>query len=257
VAIHRSIADDHPYFDECLQLYLLNLATFAIGLHLEAQKDARHAFEIVNVLHSAFKARENEKAREISAQIGGEWDLPDYPEEIRWQSLGSDEDCVLHVSQSVVDFARRGEHKPTSLMYEVVPTTQTVSGGEIELPEAPEGLVAVDGAVPTRLFETVLAYLVGGSYERFNRHFQSKYGRNWPPELQFFRHLRNGCFHRNEFRIDRRNGTEQIDPSNPPKWHTYVMPSDAAMNGKKVIGEIAFFHQTHLLLLLDDMGTFA
>jgi hypothetical protein len=258
VTIHRSISEDHPFFDECLQLYLLNLATLAIGLHVETQKDAHRFAEIANTLFSAFEARKEDKANEISVTFAGEWDLPDYPESICWQSLDSKEDCLLHLSPFLVDFARWGENKPTSLGFAIVPTTQLVSNGQIELPAAPKGLLTVDGAVPTTLFETVLAYLVGGSFERFKGHFRTKYGASsdWPPELQFFRHLRNGCFHRNQFRIDQHGGKDQIDPSNPPRWHSYVMPSDVAMNSRKVIGQEAFFAAPHLLLLLDDMSRF-
>ena len=257
MTLQRSIADDHPLFDECLQFYLLTLATFAVGLHVEAQKDALRFAELFNTLYSAFKAREDDKAKEVFVEITGEWDLPDYPPAIHLRSAGSNDDCVLHVAQALVDFARQGNNKPTSLRFELVPKVQAACD-TIGLPEASEGFVAVDGAVPTTLFETVLAYLIGGSFERFKDHFQMKYGAvaDWPKELQFFRHLRNGCFHRNEFRIDQHKGVDQIDPSNPPRWHTHVMPSDAAMNGKKVIGELAFFPPAHLLLLLDDMSTF-
>ncbi|HUY91222.1 MAG TPA: hypothetical protein VMV10_20965 [Pirellulales bacterium] len=258
MTIHRCIPEGHPFFDECLQVYLLYLGTLAVGLHVEAQKDATRLATIVSQLLSAFEAREDDKAKDIRVKVAGTWDLPDYPEMMRWQSLGSSEDCLLHVSQPLVDFARKGERKPATLEFTIIPANYSASNAEMEFPDASDEFEVVKGAVPTSLFETVLSYLVGGAFERFRDHFSTTFGKSadWPPELQFFRHLRNGCFHGNAFRIDQRNGMNQIDPSVPPIWHSYVMPSDAAMNGKKVIGQNAYFHPPHLLLLLDDMGTF-
>ena len=73
----------------------------------------------------------------------------------------------------------------------------------------------------------------------------------WPPEVQFFQHLRNGCFHGNRFDI----WPNKIDPSNPPAWHTYVIPTEADVNGQKVIN--GFFRLPHFLPFLYDMGAFA
>ena len=105
----------------------------------------------------------------------------------------------------------------------------------------------------------VPANLIGGAYEKIKsgivRRHTSNFS-NWPVELQFFRHLRNGCFHGNHFDIRKKkvNGVwiDAIDPNAPPKWHLYTMPDDATMNGQQVVG--GFFPHNQVLPFLYQIG---
>lgn len=255
------IANNHPFFEECLQLFLLGLANCAIGLHHEAIKDSSDFLDIVNKMYDAILVSENAKAKSVAVSIAGEHELADYPEGMLWQALGCDVDCLMPLSQELVDFARSGENKPTELRYSLIPSSIQLKSGRIEFPSPPIGFKAVDGATLSTLFVMSIAYAVGGAYERFKDQFNRKYGSdssNWPVELQFFRHLRNGCFHRNQFSIrPKRKGQPQINSQSPPKWRNYVMASENAMNGRTVIGDDpAFFPIVQLLPFLDDMGQF-
>ena len=144
-----------------------------------------------------------------------------------------------------------------TIRYEIV-TKESLKPAEANSPARTKWT----GSDPTARFETLTAYLVGGAFERNKVLFAKNYGpnrQNWDPALQFFRHLRNGCFHSNEFNITLlrrggRKGQPQIDPVHPPSWGSYVMPSDSAMNGQKVVG--GFFPVPMVFPFLDEMGRF-
>lgn len=251
----RTIQQDHPFFSDILQLYLLNLGAIAVRLHFEVQKDAMRVVGWLNQMCVALKDGNVDAAKSLASGIHGTYELPDYPPTLHWQSIGCGDDCLMMVSQDLVDFARWGTTKPNSLSFEVVPSVQHLVEGEIEFPPAPDGYVALDGPMPTLLFEAVIAHMIGGSYERHKDHFNAQHGkdaRTWPRELQLYRHLRNGCFHGNVFSI----WPNKIDPANAPNWCGYEIPSENAVNGKKVVGDSAFFPITHLLPLFDDMAKY-
>jgi len=94
----------------------------------------------------------------------------------------------------------------------------------------------------------VTCYLIGGAFEKLHGRIKSKYSKEWPSwpvELQYFRHLRNACFHGNLFSLaPYGNQTSAIDPSQPPSWHHFVMESDDAVKGTQAIGNALHLHQT-------------
>lgn len=105
------------------------------------------------------------------------------------------------------------------------------------------------------LMTSLCCYLIGGAFERCKTDIKSAHGTNpsqWPTALQFFRHLRNGCFHKNTFNILPFRGSPSIDPSNPPSWHTYSMASDSNMNGQKAVN--GYFRIPHFLPFIHDIA---
>jgi len=98
---------------------------------------------------------------------------------------------------------------------------------------------------------------VGSAFERVKEEIESKYGpgpQNWPPLLQYFRHLRNACFHGNEFLIRTRRGQPGIDPHNPPVWRDSTMADDATMNTKVLFEE--FWGVGDVPIFLGDVDEF-
>lgn len=75
------------------------------------------------------------------------------------------------------------------------------------------------------------------------------------PEFDFFRHLRNGCAHNNNFNFrkhkDKKTGNVVYDePARPAKWNGLEITQ--AQQGKKVI--FAFIAPGDILQLLNDMS---
>ena len=120
MTVHRTIDTQHPFYDESLQFYLLNLATFAVGLHFETQEgcvsSCRHRE------HSFVTPALNSNQKVDVTIENREWELPDFPPLICWQDPASNEDCYLRVSQSLVDYLRSGTNKPDELQCELTPT---------------------------------------------------------------------------------------------------------------------------------------
>ncbi|MFQ5879360.1 MAG: hypothetical protein ACE5IZ_04185 [Dehalococcoidia bacterium] len=81
---------------------------------------------------------------------------------------------------------------------------------------------------------------LGSAYERMKDPIELRLGqdpRQWPPLLQYFRHCRNAAFHGNQFDVRAYKGRPAIDPSAPPVWRGSVMPDDATMNARHLIGD--------------------
>lgn len=140
--------------------------------------------------------------------------------------------------------------EPSSVEFETLPFDGAIppkEPGETEIRGRAKPMISV--------MTSLSCYLVGGAYERVSDRIKTKFGPDpvqWPPELQFFRHLRNASFHGNQFDIRPYKGQPQIDPNNPPLWHTYTMPSDSKMNGTQAMD--GFFRIPHVLPLLHDLS---
>ena len=96
----------------------------------------------------------------------------------------------------------------------------------------------------------------GSAYEAIKDEIGNAYGpdpTSWPKVLEYFRHVRNGCFHKNRFdgRPPRGKRTA-IDASNPPRWRISVMPDDASMNSRAVFGD--FLDVGDCPILLGDVA---
>ena len=98
---------------------------------------------------------------------------------------------------------------------------------------------------------------VGSAYESVKDVMEGAYGRDpakWPKIIEYFRHVRNGCFHRNEFNILAPRGkASAIDHANPPQWRHSVMTDDVSMNTRQVFGD--FLDVGDCPVLLGDVAS--
>lgn len=105
---------------------------------------------------------------------------------------------------------------------------------------SPEPGKRVHKPIPQEALPPVAIVAIGSAYERVKEKIEVKWGKDfhsWPPLLQYFRHCRNAAFHGNVFDIRPRNGRPAIDKSSPPVWRSSIMPDDASMNKKHLIGD--------------------
>ena len=92
------------------------------------------------------------------------------------------------------------------------------------------------------------------AYERNKDQIENKWGeefRNWPVEMQFFRHCRNASFHGNCFNIKDGKKTPAINPYTPPNWKHLVI-ADKSVHGSRFAG--SFFEYQLVLPFLADIG---
>jgi len=219
------VSQQHPFYDEMLQ--------FCVSLF------SLQAVLIVLVIRSALQRK----------QIPI---MPDVNGDVQIDEVGCKQGCIINMA-AVNQYMTTAANRPARLSFEMRPYF---------------GALPIDPGVGRKLdthtdesLQTLTAYLVGGAFERQAVNFETKYGPRgqWNPELQFFRHLRNGCFHGNHFNIEpvlRKNKPpqDQIDPMLPPKWGPYVMASDATMNTQTAMN--GFFKIPYLLQFLYDMGVY-
>lgn len=235
----------HPFFSEVLQFLI---ATTSMTLAIRQQV-------IENAIH---KVIAESKKMAHSFNMGMPYnslfviDVPPLDKDITFVDLSCSEICVLENVAQLTGFIRNESGQPAQINFRLEPIP--TSGLPIEKSN-------IQGQLTTPWITDLSCYLLGGAFEKYRDHFVSIYGKDkfaWNPEMQFFRHLRNGCFHGNTFNIEpiRRNGqlVNQIDPSNPPRWQSYVMPSDNTINGNKAID--GFFCLPHIPSFLYDMGRY-
>jgi hypothetical protein len=95
--------------------------------------------------------------------------------------------------------------------------------------------------IPPAALPPIAIITIGSAYERVKDNIEAKWGVDshlWPPLLQYFRHCRNAAFHGNVFNIrPTKKGRPAIDTSSPPVWRSSIMPDEASMNKKRLIGE--------------------
>ncbi len=93
-----------------------------------------------------------------------------------------------------------------------------------------------------------LQQLIGHSYELVFDEVKKKYGNRkgggWPPIMEFFYHLRNGCFHGNKFTIDK----DSIKPNNKPVWREKEITVHCC---QQVIGH--FFERADCICFLHEV----
>jgi hypothetical protein len=243
----RTIEQTHPYFSEVSQFAQMVVANMSSTMLTAANQTIRDLVEFVNTIaetgNTNIKGAVNEHTMTPIIAMGA----AKCPDSVH-----------LYDADAVHRFLSGRDATPLdTIRYEIVTNTSMN-----QLDRNHPGRTTWTGSDPTARFEMLTAYLVGGAFERNKSLFFRNYGRdpsNWDLGLQFFRHLRNGCFHSNTFNITPirhgpKSGQPQIDPTRPPSWQTCVMPSDSVMNGQRVVG--GFFPVPFVLPFLDDMGTF-
>ena len=110
--------------------------------------------------------------------------------------------------------------------------------------------------VPPATWSTIAQVYLGSAYERIYNEIKKRHRSDpwsWPPELQYFRHVRNGCFHNNNFnpRASHKHPTA-INPSNPPKWRTSILQDDQSVAGQPVLGK--YLNSGDVPIFLADMA---
>jgi len=240
----NNIVDTHPYYEEIFEFSSMVVANMSLLQHAAATKTIRDLGEFVKTMI---------ETRNTDVKIS----VNDHPmvKCLPLGSTGSNEEVILHNTDILFAYlAGLNQEKPSEIVYSIETKEEKKEGDK---QNSEENKTHWEGADPTRRFELLAGYIIGGSYERYKSHFETKYGNDpskWHPELQFFRHLRNGCFHSNIFNIIPYKGNPKIDPTNPPTWKHYIMTSDSNMNGKKVLG--GFFHLPQIIPFLDSMKAY-
>jgi len=105
--------------------------------------------------------------------------------------------------------------------------------------------------IPPEFPPQIAIVTIGSAYERVRDNIEAKWGVDshlWPPLLQYFRHCRNAAFHGNLFDIRPYKGQPAIDTSSPPMWRSSIMPDDASMNKKRLIGDWLLLGDVPILL---------
>ena len=224
----------HRYLEEAIE-YQIVLTGLAATMPLNhANRQITELSSIINTLMADRNAvvqgqiRLHEVTSRVTLAAGRESDivtLYDCHRMFHWISGRSNKPVKVRFS------VRKNRLDPT------VPTSRRRARG---VPPPADGQSSDTGADLLSSLVILTANLIGGSFEKAKDDIYARYGRdflNWPPDLQFFRHLRNGCFHGNRFNIrNRHDGTPSIDPNNPPRWSRYEMPNQGAINGSQVVG---------------------
>ena len=116
---------------------------------------------------------------------------------------------------------------------------------------------APDYRVPPEVWKMITQVCIGSAYERVKDKITACYGSDpwkWPRELEYFRHVRNGCFHGNTFNLRRRGKrATAINPLQPPSWRTSVLIDDLSVQGKPVWGGV--LGAGDVPVLLGDIAT--
>ena len=115
----------------------------------------------------------------------------------------------------------------------------TISYVDIDL-VSPEPGRRVKKPIPLVALPPIAQVTIGSAYERVKDSIETKWGadpHSWPPILQYFRHCRNAALHGNHFNVRPYGSRPGIDPSAPPSWRSSMMPDDATMDTRQLIGD--------------------
>lgn len=111
------------------------------------------------------------------------------------------------------------------------------------LPQA--GRKPADYFVPPNSWRLLAQVCLGSAFERVKEVIETQYKKDadkWPREIDYLRHVRNGCFHGNKFNIDpkhsrlRHGCRSVIDPNSPPTWRSSCLADDQSVHNKAVLG---------------------
>lgn len=168
--------------------------------------------------------------------------------------------CVqLENVGAFLQFLKTGRGRPRELTFNTVLASVSATPHKVRRP------------ADRRAFPTLCTYLLGYAWERHAKRIAGRLPKRthvpkciscaalqnpkeyddlpkWPVDIQFYRHVRNACFHRGTFTI----GHGQIEAPNFPRWHGFEI-RDRKINGTRVLND-GFLDVTHVLRLLHDMG---
>lgn len=238
--IFYTVEDTHPFFDEIVQFHVSTLTFIPLILWPIIESKLGKS-KVKSTNPNRYDAQVKDRIHDINIMLSR---LPQ--SQVFTDSL-CDEELIFDPRGAVVQLLDSNIKLPY-LIFALQPI-------DPQFKESNNSIL--NNNLLNRSLETFSCYLLGGAFENKQKTIKSRYGKNlidWPLELQFFYHLRNGCFHRNKFNITKdKHGKDKIQTSNPPKWHTYIMPSDAEMNHKgKAIND--WFRLPHVLPFLHDIG---
>lgn len=149
-------------------------------------------------------------------------------------------DSILRNTDEVL-LALSSNNLPSLLIYDEADASNIQSGQR-----------APDYIVPLEAWNMISQVCIGSAFERVSSRIRSSYGKdrwNWPRELEYFYHVRNGCFHGNAFNPRYRKPKKSaIDPSHPPAWRTSILVDDASIKGEAVFGGILASGDVPILL---------
>lgn len=132
----------------------------------------------------------------------------------------------------------------------VLRNREDISNIDFELDFSDPGEIVGDEIIQSTSFTTFwIQQMVGHAYEIAESTMENKFGSpmDRPKELQFFRHIRNGCFHKNQFNI--RPGS--ISTSIATEWRGKSITDQE--NGQQVI--MGFLGMGDPIVLLHDIQT--
>lgn len=238
---------DHPFIDEAVEYQIITVALIS-GVHLAvALEQVVRLADIVNVL-----------LRKEPSYDSGLVTLPAINQKLRIPDGRGVDIVTLYHCDKAFEYISGQAERPSRIRFSVrknhlspdVPEDRRRSSNSP--PPPGKWKVKNTGSSLIEASNITVGHLIGGAFESVHQKIKTTHGpdfRSWPAELQFFRHIRHGCFHRNEFSI---SGHMPIDVTAPPRWHTYSMPDPAAMNGNQVVG--GFFPRNQILPFLFNMG---
>ncbi len=241
---------NHQYFEEALEYQILLVGLAATMPLQTAHKNITDLVDVINRL-----------TKDRTLRVSGNITMPVLPSKFQLAHGRQSDIISIYNCHDTFGFITGQLAKPRAIRFSVkknrlnpdVPDDKRQAAGTLR-PEF--GQVRDVGSDLMSTIVLITANLIGGAYEKSQSLMESVHTRNpssWPPELQFFRHLRNACFHGNHFNIRRkRDGTDTIDPAAPPKWHLYTMPNDVAVNGQQAVG--GFFPHNQVLPFLYQIG---
>lgn len=221
----------HPFFREILVHYSAVLG-FAAMINLGRSRDAVKQLEgIVN------------RERRIPNNFTFPLDMPPVV-----RGAGFVCDSVLLNAQAIIE-AIQGS-APIVIRYEDADPTAPAVSSSIPQP------YSLHVKSPPGLHYLAAQVSVGSAYESVKDNIERAYGCDpvsWPKVIEYFRHVRNGCFHHNSFSVRPHRGkSTAIDPANPPQWRSSTMTDDAFMNTRDVFGD--FLEVGDCPILLGDVA---
>jgi hypothetical protein len=172
-----SVDQTHPFYDEIIQFIVSAISLQAL---------IYPAILETNIRDGAENAIKTPSGAVLPVMF------PNPRFETHFLEIGCDDECVIS-NAAVVDYLLGNIGMPDQIFF-------AIKKAPNELPNVSEFNGQLNSHIgPT--IDNVTRYLIGGAFEKEKEYLKLKYGNvnQWPPELQFFRHLRNGCFHNNTF----------------------------------------------------------
>jgi len=204
---------DSRFFEEIITFSLPLLGLLALTRFPEVKNQVKELVACINALRKGLKLPSGSIANIV---------IPD-----KNAVLGKVVSSTLINSQRFASEVQEG--RPIS----------TISYVDMDL-VSPEPGQRVKKPIPSSVLPPIAQVTIGSAYERVKDSIETKWKGNpllWPPLLQYFRHCRNAAFHGNHFTVNPYHSRPGINPSAPPSWRSSMMPDDATMNTRQLIGD--------------------